>query len=89
MCPGVVGVDPLRQRRERPLHPREIGQLLVAHPGRLVTDQDAVYQSPGHLAGIGDVAGLDLHPQLGHQLAIGLVPVAEHLTSGLHDAAVG
>jgi hypothetical protein len=89
MCPRVVGIDSLRQVGERPLHAREIGELGLAHPRRLVADQHSVVQPPGHLAGIGDVAGLHFHPKLGDELAVGLVSVPVHLASGLHDPSIG
>ncbi len=64
VTPRVVGIDGRRERGELPLQALGVGPFERAHPRSLVADVHALMQAPGHLAGIGDVAGLDRESEL-------------------------
>ena len=89
MAPRIVGVDGRRQRGELSVQALGVGPLALGHPRGVVTDVDALFQAPGHLAGVGDIAVLDGKSQLGDELAVGGVLAAEDLAPGLHGAAIG
>ena len=86
--PRVVRVDGRCERGEFVLDAAHAAVVVVREPRRVVADERVIVQNVGQLTRLGDVTRDQAEAQLGDQLLVGRVCVADHLPAELDDAAV-
>ena len=89
MAPRVAGIDGARQLTGQAGQPLGVGPLGVGHPRQVVAHVDAVDEVGRHLAGLGDIARAERQAQLGDELEIRRVELADQLAAELDQTAVG